>query len=149
MSNARSSMFNSRRKVLGSLLAACCGWFIFGMGSGTTEASNIPVQQAIIITIPLLDGRPESKEIQRVYKLEDELSKAIAQSRVGEYDGSEVGTGKFTMYAYGPSADKLFGVAQPVLAKYPLPPGSRVTKRYGNPRAKEDRILIDTARQAN
>jgi hypothetical protein len=112
-----------------------------------TPTAGVPaahtVQQALIITIPLIDGRPDSQEVKNVYKLEDELIKAIERSRAGEYDGNEVGIRIFTMYAYGPSADKLFEVAQAVLAKYPLPAGSRAVKRYGQPGAKEERISLD------
>jgi hypothetical protein len=107
------------------------------------KAANHTVQQALIITIPLIDGRPDSQEVKNVYKLEDELIKAIERSRAGEYDGNEVGVRTFTMYAYGPSADKLFEVARAVLAKYPLPAGSRAVKRYGQPGAKEERIPLD------
>jgi len=108
-------------------------------------AANHPVQQALIITIPLIDGRPDSQEVKNVYKLEDELIKAIEHSRAGEYSGNEVDVRIFTMYAYGPSADKLFEVAEPILTKYPLPHGSRAVKRYGEPGAKEERISLDNA----
>lgn len=107
------------------------------------QGANHTVQQALIITIPLIDGRPDSQEVKNVYKMEDELIKAIERSRAGEYDGNEVSIRIFTMYAYGPSADKLFEVAQAVLAKYPLPAGSRAVKRYGQPGAKEERISLD------
>lgn len=107
------------------------------------RAANRPVQQALIISISLIDGRPDSQEVKNIYKLEDELTKAIERSRVGEYDGDEIREHIFMMYAYGPSADKLFEVAQPVLAKYPLPSGSRAVKRYGQTGAKEESIPLD------
>jgi hypothetical protein len=113
------------------------------VGSADLEAANRPVQQALMVTIALVDGRPDSQEVKSVYKMEDELSKAIEHSRAGEYDGSEIGKGTFTMYMYGPSADKLFEVVQPVLAKYRFAPGSRAVKRYGDPGAEEQSIALD------
>lgn len=113
------------------------------MASANDQASNGSVEQALIVTIPLSDGKSgKHDEVQRLFKLEDELMKAIEDSGVGEYDGNEIGEGTFTMYAYGPSAKKLLDVALPVLAKYRLPPGSRAVKRYGKPGAKEERIPI-------
>src|SRR5271169_6303326 len=88
------------------------------IGRPVAHASDSSVEQALIITIPF-DGKSGSnEEVERLYKLEDELTKAIEHSHAGEYDGNEIGDKTFTMYAYGPSADKLFDVALPVLAKY-------------------------------
>jgi hypothetical protein len=138
-------IFALRRSALGvSALVLFAAFAVCVMASLKAHAANPPAEQALIITIPLADGRPDSDEVKRVLKLESELIKAIERSRAGEYDGDEVGVGTFTMYAYGPSADKLFDVAQPILAKYPLPSGSHVVKRYGKPGARQDRIPIDT-----
>jgi hypothetical protein len=112
------------------------------MANANDQSSN-GVEQALIITIPLTNGKFGSQdEVQRLFKLEDELIKAIEHSHVGEYDGNEIGEGIFTMFAYGPSANKLFDIALPILAKYRLPPGSRAVKRYGKPGAKEERVPI-------
>jgi len=115
--------------------------------ANASEASN-GVEQALIITIPLTNGKSGGQdEVQRLFKMEDELIIAIEHSRVGEYDGNEIGEGTFTMYAYGPSANKLFDVALPILAKYRLPQGSRAVKRYGKPGAKEEHVPIGNRRQ--
>jgi hypothetical protein len=116
------------------------------MGSANAHAStsNSSAQQALIITIPFNGISGSNEEIERLYKLEGELIKAIEHARAGEYDGNEIGDTTFTMYAYGPSADKLFDVALPILVKYPLPKGSRALKRYGKPGAKEERVPLGT-----
>jgi hypothetical protein len=124
-------------------LVALCGFATFIIGCSKTLAANAPAQQALIISIPLSDGRPDSDEVQQVYKIESELTKAIERSRTGEYDGNEVLAKMFTMYVYGPSADKLFDVARPILAKYQLPSGSRAVKRFGDRGAKEERVSLD------
>ncbi|MGA7293780.1 MAG: hypothetical protein WBW53_19985 [Terriglobales bacterium] len=121
------------------LLVACQVFFIEIPNAGASKRAD---QQALIVTIPF-NGRSGSNEtVKRLYKMEDELIKAIEHARAGEYDGDEIGDATFTMYAYGPSADKLFEIARPIFAKYQLPPGSRALKRYGNPGAKEERIDI-------
>lgn len=114
------------------------------MGGPDVHASNSSVEQALIVTIPFNGRSGTNEEVERLYKLEGELIKAIEHSHVGEYDGNEIGEGTFTMYAYGPSANKLFDVALPILAKYRLPPGSRAVKRYGKPGAKEDRVPLNS-----
>ena len=96
------------RKYLFAHLLVLFSFAICLIGSSNALAANAPIQQALIISIPLSDGRPESAEVQLVYKLESELTKAIERSRAGEYDGNEILAKMFTMYAYGPSADKLF-----------------------------------------
>ncbi len=114
------------------------------MGSPNVEASDSSVEQALIITIPF-DGKSGSnEEVERLYKLEGELIDAIEHSHAGEYDGNEIGEKTFTMFAYGPSANKLFEVALPVLAKYRLPAGSRAVKRYGKPGTKEERVPLNS-----
>jgi hypothetical protein len=105
--------------------------------------SNNDIEQALIITIPLSDGANGThEEQQHLFKLEDELMKAIEQSGAGEYDGNEIGGGTFTIYAYGSSAEGLFNAAWPVLGRYDLPQGSRAVKRYGKPGAKQDLVSI-------
>jgi hypothetical protein len=133
-------LLESRSNLLVYLLVLLVVCRVCMVGSGDVHAKG-SVQQALIITIPLTNGSKEEK--RRLLKLEDEVINAINRSRAGEYDGSDEGDATFTMYAYGPSADKLFDVVQPVLAKYRLPTGSEALKRYGTPGAKEERIPLD------
>lgn len=43
---------------------------------------------------------------------------------------------------YGPSAEALFRAIEPVLKNYPAHAGSYVSKRYGKPGSKQDRIPV-------
>jgi hypothetical protein len=133
-------LLEGRSNLLVYLLVLLVVCKICIVGSENVHAKG-SVQQALIITIPLTNGGKDEK--RRLHKLEDEVINAINRSRAGEYDGNEEGDATFTMYAYGPSADKLFDVVQPVLAKYRLPFGSEAVKRYGKPGAKEERISLD------
>jgi hypothetical protein len=132
----------SRSEFLTCLLVLFVIWEACVMANASDQASN-RVEQVLIITIPLTNGKSGSQdEVQLLFKLEDELIKAIEHFHFGEYDGNEIGEGTFTMFASGLSANKLFDIALPILAKYRLPPGCRAVKRYGKPRAKEERVTI-------
>jgi hypothetical protein len=132
----------SRHDPVAYLLAAVVLCAVCMVGSVNAHTSNSSAEQALIITIPFTGKTPSNEEVQRLYKLEDELIKQIEHSRVGEYDGDEIGDTTFTMYAYGPSADRLFDVALPILVKYRLPAGSRAVKRFGKPGAREERVPV-------
>lgn len=134
---ARSRNFKNALLVLFAAVAVYC------IPTANIQAGNRRAEQALIVTIPIADGRPDSPEVKSVYRLEDDVIKVIAQSGAGEYDGNEIREHAFIMYVYGPSADKLFGLVQPILAKYPLPSGSRAVRRYGQPGAREERIQLD------
>ena len=91
---------------------------------------NAAEEHALIITIPLHSGkRGTADELKRLYALEDQLIVAIKESGAGEYDGNEIGEGVFTIYIYGPSAERLFAVVRPILKKFRPPVGSYLIKR--------------------
>jgi hypothetical protein len=100
-------------------------------------------QQALIIRIRLATGEfgtPEERK--NIYALESELISAVQKSGVGEFDGNEFGAGYYTFYAYGASSDKMYDAVTPVLSKYPAPPGSHVTKKYGESGTPEQDIPL-------
>jgi hypothetical protein len=106
---------------------------------------NASEEQALIITIPLRSGKTGNPdELKRLHVLEDQLNLAIKDSKVGEYDGDEVGEGVFTIYIYGPSAERLFAVVRPILKRFRPPTGSFLIKRYGKPGSKQDRVAVDS-----
>jgi hypothetical protein len=106
---------------------------------------NAAEEQALIITFPLQSGKTGNAEERnkRLYALEDQLIVAIKESGAGEYDGNETGDGVFTIYIYGPSAERLFSVVRPILKKFRPPAGSYLIKRYGKPGSKQDRVALD------
>ncbi len=70
------------------------------------------------------------------------MSAAIKRSNAGEFDGDEYGERVCVIYMYGPSAERLFTVALPILKKFQAPKGSFLIKRYGKPGAKLDRLPL-------
>lgn len=76
-----------------------------------------------------------STNLQYVYALGDQISLAIAEAKVGEYDGHAVpadgSEGRY--FIYGPDAEAIFRVISPVLTASPLMRGATVTLHYGPP----------------
>jgi hypothetical protein len=76
-----------------------------------------------------------SKDLGRLFELEDKLESAIGAAEAGEYDGNEIavdGSDGF-LYMYGPDADLLADAILPALEATPWMKGARLTKRYGPP----------------
>jgi len=89
------------------------------------------------------DGPPEqevevhfaygSTNFQHVYALGDQLQTAIAEAKVGEYDGHAIpadgSDGKY--FVYGPDAEAIYKAIAPILEASPLMRGATVTLHYG------------------
>jgi len=75
-----------------------------------------------------------STNFQYVYSLGDQIQSAIAEAKVGEYDGHAIpadgSDGRY--FVYGPDAEAIFKVIAPVLETSPLMRGATVTLRYGH-----------------
>ena len=106
-------------------------------------------EHAVIAYMKLSDGGFGSEvEVARYFELEDNLEAVINDAGVGEFDGNEVGEGFFTLYMYGPDADKLAEVVLPVLERSGPPAGSYVLKRYGDAEdltAREEKVLLKSS----
>jgi len=87
-----------------------------------------------------------SRDLQRLFDLEDELDRAITSAGVGEYDGNEIAVdgGDASLYMYGPDADRLFAVVRPILETTDFTRGARAHLRYGPPDAdvREKTVVI-------
>jgi hypothetical protein len=88
-------------------------------------------QEAVLI---YLDGTGLPDEIYAQYDLstlEDQLIEAINKNHTGEFDGNEIGERETTIYTYGPDAQRLYAVIEPVLRGYPLCQNARIVIRQG------------------
>lgn len=109
--------------------------------SATTKAAQNGSEQAVIVHF--IYG---SKDLGRLFQLEDTLEKEVSQSGKGEYDGHEIaidGSDGF-FYIYGPDADALFLVVRPVLEAADFTRGATVKLRYGpvSPSTEEAEVHI-------
>jgi hypothetical protein len=98
-----------------------------------------PPEQSVIVHFSY-----GSTNLQHVYALEDLLRNAISEAAAGEYDGHEVaedGSDGF-YYMYGPDAEALYRVISPVLAASSFMRGATVTLRFGPPKSKTPKRVI-------
>ena len=122
---------------MAALLALSIGLSIGGCG-GDQETENATVsEQALLVYIPA--GDPEFA----LDEIEDPLIAAIDAAGVGEFDGNELGAEGAVLYMYGPDAEALFEVVEPVLRQMELPAGSYLVKRFGPPGAEKFRVALD------
>ena len=103
-------------------------------------------QHAVLIHIPLSnDSFGTYEEQAALSQLEDQLQKAIETEGREEFDGDEYGGGLCKLYCYGPDADKLLKVIEPIVLHWGPPPGSYTIARYGDardPNSVERRIEL-------
>jgi len=92
-----------------------------------------PVDHAVVVNFDYIG----STDLTPLFDLEKKLEAAINGAKVGEFDGNEVATdgSDGTLYMYGPDADRLFEIVQPVLEACSFMRGARITLRYGPPAA--------------
>src|SRR6266700_2083882 len=86
-----------------------------------------------------------STDLSRLFALEGQLQEAISRADVGEYDGNEIAKdgSEAILFMYGPDADRMFDVVEPILKAAAFMKGARVRRRYGA--AKGDaREMIST-----
>jgi hypothetical protein len=132
--------------LLAGLALAGCGsekeTTVTAMPSTTTTAAPVETapEQAVIVYLKAAD-------LETVEEIEPLLESAIAAARVGEYDGNAVAVdgSEAMLYAYGPDADALWRVMEPIVAATSPRPGSYVVKRYGeagDPSAREVRVEL-------
>lgn len=118
---------------------------ILGFAMASTAIGATPptpkIEQAVIVHFSY-----GSKDLTRLFALEEKLEAAISKSGVGEYDGNDVATDGSDgyLYMYGPDADRLFEVVKPILQSTPFMSGSTAKKRYGPAEAgvKESIVVI-------
>jgi hypothetical protein len=100
------------------------------------------IEQAVIVHFTY-----GSRDLKRLFALEEKLEAAITKANVGEYDGNDVATDGSDgyLYMYGPDADRLFEVVKPILQSTPFMSGATAKKRYGPAEAgiKESVVVIN------
>jgi hypothetical protein len=101
-------------------------------------------EQAVVVHIPLSnDEFGTEQEQEAAFALEEELEEAVSASGVGEFDGNELGGGECVFFMYGPNADLLYSLVQPILRVRPIAARGYAIKRYGDaddPDAAEVRV---------
>jgi hypothetical protein len=120
------------------LLLAACGSRSGDEPDGalnTTTSKAEPTEHAVIVHISNSTDQHIGLDM-----IEDPLIDAIETAGVGEFDGNEIGPDEALVFMYGPDADALWRVVEPVLRDANLGPGSYAVQRYGPPGAHEAQI---------
>jgi hypothetical protein len=127
-----------RRYALAGVIAAALV-SVAACGEGNNAEQNPATEQAVLIHIPLTKDPQDGATL---FEIEDRVIEALETSRVGEWDGNEVGPDGAVIYLYGPDADRLFDAVRPALEDGPLPAGSYAVKQYGEPGSRESRVPL-------
>ncbi|MBT3067698.1 hypothetical protein [Rhodoferax sp. U11-2br] len=111
-------------------------------GAGAEQAAAPKNDHAVVVHFAY-----GSKDLTKLFALEDELEKAMLSAGAGELDGNEVnvdGSDGY-LFMYGPHADRLFAVIKPILDKTPFMRGAQAQLRFGPPQsgAQEKTIVIN------
>ena len=89
-----------------------------------------PPQQAVIVKYRFASG-----SLDRIFEVEEQLARIVEATPGCEFDGNEIAVdGRDNLfYMYGPDADKLFEVIEPVLLSSEILSEAQVRLRYGPP----------------
>ena len=115
---------------------------IAAMATSPAQATPPKIEHAVVVHFAY-----GSKDLTKLFALDEELEKAILAAGVGEFDGNEVnvdGSDGY-LYMYGPSADRLFAAIKPILEKASFMRGAEAKLRFGPPQAgsQEKTIVIN------
>jgi hypothetical protein len=100
-----------------------------------------PSDECVKLCVRLSDDEYGSAaERDAVHEFTDKLAAAIEEHHAGEFDGDEFGEGECMLFMYGPSADRLFDVIEPLLKGWEPLKGGYAIKRYGAPGSHSVRI---------
>ena len=98
-------------------------------------------EQTLLLQLRLPEGQA-GDEAPAIIALEEAIEAALRRDRSGEFDGHDLRDGVWTLYLYGPDADRTFESIEGVLRSVPLEPGSQAIMRYGGRGAREERIPL-------
>jgi hypothetical protein len=101
-------------------------------------------EQAVVVHISLSnDAFGTEQEQDAAFALDEELAGAVNASGLGEFEGNDFGGGECVFFMYGPNADLLYSLIQPILRTRPIAERGYAIKRYGqadDPNAGEVRV---------
>jgi hypothetical protein len=98
-------------------------------------------EQALLLRLCL----PESEtgdETPTIVALEESIESALRKHRAGEFDGHDLRDGVWTLYLYGPDANRIYESIAELLREVPLDPSSHAVMRFGGRGAREERIPL-------
>jgi hypothetical protein len=98
-------------------------------------------EQALLLRLRLPTSEAED-ETPRIVALEEAIESALRESRAGEFDGHDLRDGVWTLYLYGPDANRILESVGGVVRGARLDPGSHAIMRFGGRGAREERVPL-------
>ena len=108
---------------------------VIGLGSAHASLSAEPASSPVAEHAVIVHFEYGSTDLSRLFALEEKLEAAIANAGVGDFDGDEIAVdgSDGSLWMYGPDADRLFQVIEPILRASPFMRGAKVKLRYAPP----------------
>ena len=98
-------------------------------------------EQAVLLRLRLPDGQARD-EAPGIVALEEAIESALREHRAGELDGHDLRDGVWTLYLYGPDANRILESIAEVVREARLDPSSHAIMRFGGRGAREERIPL-------
>ena len=111
-----------------SFLSAFAALVGLGGSAAANADKSTPMEQAVMVHFEY-----GSADWAPFFAFEKTLRERVDSSGAGDYDGNELATSGADgyLYMYGPDADKLYAVAEPLLKSCALLKSATVTLVYG------------------
>jgi hypothetical protein len=91
----------------------------------------------------IIKFRYGSTDLVKLFELEDQLREALSKAKVGEYDGNEIAIdgSDGALYMYGPDANRLLEVVEPMIQAVSFMKDAQVRRRYGGAKSGADEMI--------
>jgi hypothetical protein len=98
-------------------------------------------EQALLLRLRLPPSQA-GDETPTIVALEEAIESALREHRAGEFDGHDLRDGVWTLYLYGPDANRILDSVAEVVGEARLDPSSHAIMRFGGRGAREERIPL-------
>jgi hypothetical protein len=98
-------------------------------------------EQALLLRLRLPPSQAED-ETPIIVALEEAIETALREHRAGEFDGHDYRDGVWTLYLYGPDANRILESVGGVVRAARLDPSSHAIVRFGGRGAREERVPL-------
>jgi hypothetical protein len=98
-------------------------------------------EQALLLRLRL-PASQAGDETPAIVALEEAIESALREHRAGELDGHDLRDGVWTLYLYGPDANRILDSITGVVREARLDPSSHAILRFGGRGAREEHIPL-------
>jgi hypothetical protein len=98
-------------------------------------------EQALLLRLRLAEI-PAGDETPAIVALEEAIESALRRDRAGDFEGHDLQGGVWTLYLYGPDADRILESVADAVRGIRLDPSSHAILRFGGRGAREERVPL-------